>query len=131
MREESERDRRASDYVAGTMGEAERERAERDIVHDAGFREAVLRRAEDTRRQRSRAARPDADMRWNGIVADLSALPQMRAIQVPPATERRPQPAADKSVPARHYHLVVSMAGLAAAVFLAGVLAGRLSIGIF
>ena len=37
---------RAGSYVLGLMGEAERERAERDLEVDAEFRDAVLHIAE-------------------------------------------------------------------------------------
>ena len=127
MSEENERSRRAGDYVSGVMSAAERERAERDLVHDAVFREAVLRRAEDAQRLRVAATRPDAELNWNGIAAALSALPQMRAAPVRPVTMPDPRSAPmllERKDPA-------TLAAMVVAAFAIGLLVGRFSLQLF
>lgn len=68
---------RAQDYVLGLMDEHERERAERDMVVDAEFRDCVFILAE--RMRRINRERPPAipDGAWDDISERLAALPQM------------------------------------------------------
>jgi hypothetical protein len=80
MGAEGDRGKRAGDYILGLMGEAERERAERDLEFDPAFRDAVMRLAGEMRLfDRTEAAGDDAGERWRLVAARIAELPQMRA----------------------------------------------------
>jgi anti-sigma-K factor RskA len=76
---EAERLARAGNYVLGMMDAAERERAERDLVADAAFRDAVVQVAERMHLFEVPAA-DKAEDQWAAIAARLAELPQMRAL---------------------------------------------------
>ena len=79
MTNEAERLARAGTYVLGMMDSAERERAERDLVVDAAFRDAVVQVAERMHLFGVPAA-DKAEDQWAAIAARLAELPQMRAL---------------------------------------------------
>lgn len=70
--------KRAGDYILGLMDDAERERAERDLEVDAGFRDAVIELAESMH-VFDRAPEAPSAQRWQAIAARLAELPQMQA----------------------------------------------------
>lgn len=76
---EGERLSRAGNYVLGLMGEAERQRAERDLEVDADFRDAVLKVAERMK-VLDFVPHKDAptDEQWRQIAERIAAMPQMR-----------------------------------------------------
>ena len=78
MGADSERGKRAGDYVSGLMNDEERERAERDLEFDPAFRDAVIRLAESMH-VFDRAPQALPAERWQTIAARLADLPQMRA----------------------------------------------------
>jgi anti-sigma-K factor RskA len=76
---------RAGSYVLGLMGEADRERAERDLETDAQFRDAVVRIAERLHLIDLGPARePDASERWKLLAQRISEMPHMRPPGAPP-----------------------------------------------
>jgi anti-sigma-K factor RskA len=79
---EAERLARAGNYVLGMMDAAERERAERDLVADAAFRDAVVVVAE----RMHLFDMPDAKAadRWTTVAVRLAELPQMRVMRETP-----------------------------------------------
>jgi hypothetical protein len=129
---EAERLARAGNYVLGMMDSAERERAERDLVADASFRDAVVQVAERMHLFELPAGEKAEDQ-WAAIAARLAELPQMRALglrQAVPkvvslhaAEPRRPvgQPL---YAPVGRRGLVVALVLIA--VFAMGYVAGRL-----
>lgn len=79
MSSEAERQARAGNYVLGMMDAAERERAERDLIVDAAFRNAVVQVAERMHLFELPPAEQPEDQ-WAVIAARLAELPQMRAL---------------------------------------------------
>jgi anti-sigma-K factor RskA len=79
---EAERLARAGNYVLGMMDAAERERAERDLLADAAFRDAVVVVAE----RMHLFEMPDAKAAdpWATVAARLAELPQMRVMRETP-----------------------------------------------
>jgi anti-sigma-K factor RskA len=92
MINETDRMRRAGDYVLGRMDAAERERAERDLERDDSFRAAVMQLA------RTRRTRNDEQGRWDEVAAHLSALPQMKQMAPAVAEPQRQRAAPEQSV---------------------------------
>jgi hypothetical protein len=137
MGEEADRTARAGQYVAGSMNEVERERAEHDLAYDPAFRDAVLRLAQAT----GRIASTVDERRWSDVASNLSALPQMKSAlpqnvpaTVPPSASRSPtgQPAASRPAtgeasgkPFAQLRLQLFLLGVVA--FIAGVVVGRVS----
>lgn len=141
---DSDRMTRAGNYVLGVMSDDERERAERDLEIDPGFRDAVV---EMAGRMHVFDHIPAADKlpgdAWKAIEDRLSAMPQMRAAPAEPDVPERQAPfgrrrsdvrgAAAAAAPARfalpvpgRWALAVA-AGLIAA-FALGYVAGRTSL---
>lgn len=123
---EAERQARAARYVSGTMEAHERERAERDLVLDPEFRDAVLRRSEDLRRNEKRAADPDGERRWQELAARLGQpRPLDGRTSAPPAPVSAPAP------PVAGSRLLALLLAVVAAAFLVGFFAGRISMAPF
>lgn len=79
MTGEVDRMSRAGSYVLGLMGDADRERAERDLEVDPEFSDAVLRVAERLRLiDLNPAAEPGAPDRWQMLAQRISEMPHMR-----------------------------------------------------
>lgn len=74
-----DRGKRAGDYILGLMGEAERERAERDLELDPAFRDAVMRLAGEMRLFDRAESAGDMEERWRLVAARIAELPQMQA----------------------------------------------------
>jgi hypothetical protein len=131
MGAEGDRGKRAGDYILGLMGEAERERAERDLEFDPAFRDAVMRLAGEMRLFDRAEAAGDAGERWRLVAARIAELPQMRAAgmtasKVKPSigpSRRRAVGMGLHALPSRR--AVTTALGLIAA-FVLGYLTGRL-----
>lgn len=124
---------RAQDYVLGLMDESERRRAERDLEHDAEFRDCVMSLAERFRTANREKTTPFTEDGWVEISQRLASLPQMarpgQARAVVPGSQKRPfgEPVG------RGAHDTGSRRGTAIAIGLAiafalGYLAGRLAL---
>jgi len=128
MGADSERGKRAGDYVSGLMSEEERERAERDLEFDPAFRDAVIRLAGEMRLfERTETPAIPTTERWQAIAARIAELPQMRAATGDghcgaAPLERRPIGMGLHALPSRR--AVVVALGLIAA-FALGYLAGK------
>lgn len=122
--------KRAGDYILGLMDDVERERAERDLEVDAGFRDAVIQLAESMH-VFDRAAEAPSIQRWQTIAARLAELPQMRQANLDGIGASKPVCSAPKRVIGIGLHAlpnrraVIVAAGLIAA-FALGYLAGKL-----
>ena len=90
MGAEGDRGKRAGDYILGLMGEAERERAERDLEFDPAFRDAVIRLADEMRLFDRSETGGDAGERWRLVARRIAELPQMRAAPVDNRSASRP-----------------------------------------
>lgn len=133
MSSDADRLARAGNYVLGMMNDAERERAEHDLVVDDAFRVAVMQVAE--RMHLFDVPEPGRKDDWQAVAAKLAELPQMRALPVseallaPAATPAqivsRRQPVID---PPRAARLILVIAVLAL-VFALGYTAGRITAG--
>lgn len=78
-----ERLERAGDYVLGLMDEAERERAERDLIVDAEFRDCVMELAERFHVFDRDVAPVEPPRRmWDEIARRISDMPQMGASEI-------------------------------------------------
>jgi anti-sigma-K factor RskA len=81
MRGESDRLSRAGSFVLGLMSEADRQRAERDLVVDPAFREAVLKFAE---RLQVLDVVPHKELggaeQWRLVATQIGEMPQMRRV---------------------------------------------------
>lgn len=114
---------RAQDYILGRMGDAERERAERDLERDDRFRETVIRLADHVKAKHIAARSGE----WASVSTEIAALPQMRAVEMP---QPAPEPLVEKGR-FRSLRRFGSTRGMAIAVALlvagsGGFLAGRL-----
>jgi anti-sigma-K factor RskA len=118
---------RAGNYVLGLMGEADRERAERDLEVDAEFRDAVVRIAERMRLiDLAPAQETEAADQWKLIARRINEMPHLWLGGNAPAQ------AFDADKPAaigRGLHAVPSQRAAALAItliaaFIAGYLAG-------
>lgn len=93
---------RAGDYVLGLMNAEERDRAERDLMVDAEFRNAVMAFA-DHMRVLDRTAPPEtvSPGLWESIAQRIAAMPQMAGTPIPlePAAAASPAPTAPASSP--------------------------------
>lgn len=78
-----DRMRRAEDYVFGLMSERERERAERDMLVDADFRDSVMALAERLRTLNREKQPALSDATWGEIAERIARMPQMGAMAAP------------------------------------------------
>jgi hypothetical protein len=72
------------------MGEAERERAERDLEFDPAFRDAVMRLAAEMRLFDRSETAAETGERWKLVAARIAELPQMRDAPVDGRSASRP-----------------------------------------
>ena len=88
---ETDRMKKAANYVLGLMDDDERERAERDLEIDPSFRDAVV---EIAQRMHvfDRTAAPDkaAGDGWKRLKDYIAGMPQMRAAASPAPRNRQP-----------------------------------------
>lgn len=96
MPRQSERLERAARYVAGVMGDAEREAAERDMATDDAFREAVVAVAERMHLFDLPTDASDAgsEQRWRAVASRIAEMPHLPAFGPPtpePAHGHRPR----------------------------------------
>lgn len=131
MGADGERGKRAGDFILGRMGEAERERAERDLEFDPAFRDAVVRLAEEMRLfDRAEAAGNDGD-RWKLVAARIADLPQMRQADLPGIDPEKPVIGKVKRTVGMGLHALPNRRAIAVALglitaFALGYLVGRL-----
>src|SRR3954470_2700568 len=82
---DGERFSRAGSYVLGLMGEADRERAERDLEVDPAFRDAVFKVAERMHKIELPRVEGGPANDWKRIAMHIAGMPQMRGLDSRPA----------------------------------------------